>query len=670
MMKIRIFSVLLILSLTACSPAATQTVPSSSAIIQTPTPLSTLTPLPTATPLPIATPLPQAVLIQPATLLSGPDDRGFTALAELSSGTSVGVMGTFVDYAQIQVSVNGTLQTGFIPRLDLDTIPSGISELTKDRVPWLDLSLQNRLVLAGFTQVSSSTAVTLTGISNGTSDFVLHMHPDDSFRITLQMNTNTNDIVSIQLGDKMFGKPEWWSDLRQINLNIEEGHWAIWIRDGLSDDFQAIPLDVDSSETVTALFPDPHGTTILFTRADGSLIQSLDIAHLTGTNLPDGLFPDGDIYMSYNVPPQATITIHTGMLEVAPSGKWSGSTVMHVPSLKDAFVAKDISMATVFNYTESRDPHNWDALFANYDTLTVGDFYWGYAWEGRGQYNFSRIDKTVDWARANHFRVRGSLVWGALDSGVPNWIIKGHFSRDELIDILREHVTTVINHLKGRVDEWVVVNEYFSRLPYADADYWRTHIGPDYVNIAFQAARDADPNAILILNDTNNESPRDSLTRSVSTAMLDGVRKMKEQGVPIDAVGMEMHLLNSPWSSKVRPEKEDVVKTMQEFGALGVKVYITEFDVDLHVISGTQDERLEYQAQLYRDMLEACLVSGVCAGFSTWGVADAVSWISHCGNSSFCLNHPDGAPLMLDDDYHPKPAFFAVYDVLTKSSRP
>jgi endo-1,4-beta-xylanase len=64
------------------------------------------------------------------------------------------------------------------------------------------------------------------------------------------------------------------------------------------------------------------------------------------------------------------------------------------------------------------------------------------------------------------------------------------------------------------------------------------------------------------------------------------------------------------------------------------------------------------------------LESNACDSFSTWGVADATSWITQICSESWCINQPDGAPLMFDNDYKPKPAYLAVRDVLQNFSMP
>jgi len=112
------------------------------------------------------------------------------------------------------------------------------------------------------------------------------------------------------------------------------------------------------------------------------------------------------------------------------------------------------------------------------------------------------------------------------------------------------------------------------------------------------------------------------------------------------------------------PDKDDVIDTIRQLAAFGVQVYITEMDVDLARIRGSQAERLEFQARVYRDIIEACLQSGVCTSFATWGISDSASWLT-C-EYLWCLGEANAAPLMFDASFHPKPAFFAVREALAR----
>lgn len=177
--------------------------------------------------------------------------------------------------------------------------------------------------------------------------------------------------------------------------------------------------------------------------------------------------------------------------------------------------------------------------------------------------------------------------------------------------------------------------------------------------MCFQWAHEADPNAILILNGDRNDSPRSAEARQNIEKTYQVVKELNADGVPIDGIGMQMHFF-SPWDAGGIPDKAEVVTTMQRFAELGVKIYVTEFSVNLDKIPGSQEEKYQKEADIYRDMLSACLESGVCAGFTFWGLADQWTWEVRWNNIK------DAAPALYDQDYQPKPAYDAVWDVLSE----
>jgi endo-1,4-beta-xylanase len=274
----------------------------------------------------------------------------------------------------------------------------------------------------------------------------------------------------------------------------------------------------------------------------------------------------------------------------------------------------------------------------------------------------------LDNAVRQGWRVRAShLVYGER-TFLPDWLKTGHYTRDEYIQILHDHINTVVGRYKGRVQEWSIANEAPQRSLTPGTDFWRDKIGPDYIKMAFTWAREADPGGLLIFNSGFNWAPQDALTSRTINRMLAMVKDLKGQGVPIDVVGVEMHLfLAQPmymlFEPQVPPAKESVIQTMRQFAQLGVRIFITEMDTDLTRQAGSQGQRWTFQAQVYKSMVEACLESGVCDNFSTWGISDvSPSWLNCTG--PFCMNEPNADALMFDKEFRPKPAYFAVRDAL------
>jgi endo-1,4-beta-xylanase len=238
---------------------------------------------------------------------------------------------------------------------------------------------------------------------------------------------------------------------------------------------------------------------------------------------------------------------------------------------------------------------------------------------------------------------------------LPAWLKDGNYSKEELSAILQEYVTTVAAHYKGKVYIWSIANESAGGSIYG-GDFFQDKLGPAYIENSFRWAQEADPDALLMLNEIDNHSMV-SEKAVVFKKMYSLVEDMKNKGVKIDVVGMQMHLY--PQSlTRMPASKQEVIDAMRAFSALGVRIHITEFDVNLHYINASEQEEWQYQASIYQEMLEACLESGVCDGFSLFGVADHETWYRPA------YGMLDADPLLFDREYNPKPAYFAIFETL------
>jgi endo-1,4-beta-xylanase len=222
------------------------------------------------------------------------------------------------------------------------------------------------------------------------------------------------------------------------------------------------------------------------------------------------------------------------------------------------------------------------------------------------------------------------------------------------MDILHDHIQTVGSRYSGKIKEWTVVNEAFTRGQgvYGLKDWWKDHTGStqNYIDNSFIWARQADPNSKLILNDFNNEGKND-----ISNAMYDYIKSAKERGIPIDGIGMQMHI-----DGTHPPTKDEVVSNMQRFGALGIDVYVTEFDVNMNDVKAADEDKDKIEADIYYEMMRACIESKVCHSFSILGITDKETWYKYVGLS-------DARPLPFDEKYRPKPAFFALQAALKQN---
>jgi endo-1,4-beta-xylanase len=171
-------------------------------------------------------------------------------------------------------------------------------------------------------------------------------------------------------------------------------------------------------------------------------------------------------------------------------------------------------------------------------------------------------------------------------------------------------------------------------------------LGPDYIGDAFRLAREADPSALLFYNEYGAEG-----AGAKSDRVYELVKGLKEMGVPIDGVGMQMHLDATSY-----PQPADIAANMQRLVALGLLVNISEMDVRIQSVSGTLAQRLELQKRVFHDIIAACVAQPRCHAATFWGFTDKHTWI----DSAF---GPD-SPLLFDENYRAKPAFFGVQDAL------
>jgi len=266
----------------------------------------------------------------------------------------------------------------------------------------------------------------------------------------------------------------------------------------------------------------------------------------------------------------------------------------------------------------------------------------------RGRYDFSKADAIVEFAEQHKMAVRGhALVW---DLQLPDWLTQSNFSQDEYKAFLQEHITTVVGRYAGRIFAWDVVNEPLDERGQIRQNFWHHAIGPEYILLAFQWAHAADPEAELFLNESYAEGLGEK-----SQGLYALASGLLEKGAPIHGIGMQMHLrLENP------PDPLEVTMNMQRLADLGLMIHITELDVSLQDASGTLDEKLAAQAQVYGDMARACLSTPSCNAFYTWGLTDRYSWIPD-------LTGREDHTLLFDENWQPKPAYQAVVEALQEA---
>lgn len=275
------------------------------------------------------------------------------------------------------------------------------------------------------------------------------------------------------------------------------------------------------------------------------------------------------------------------------------------------------------------------------------------------RFDFTSSDALFAFAETRHLQVRGhTLVW---HNSVPDWL-KNASSKLDVRQLFVEHIRTVVGRYRGRVHSWDVVNEAISPEDAQPGNlrksFWSESIGPDYIDLAFRTAREADPHVRLGYNDYSVEydSPDQAVRRDSILALVRGLRERK---VPIDAVGIQAHIRAGATS----PIGKGLASYIESLRQMGLEVFVTEMDVnedDLPFDDVAQRDAAV--ARTYREFLDVALANPAVKAVLTWGISDRRTWLNE--SQSHQRKHPNRQQraLPFDRDYRPKDAFFAIRD--------
>ena len=267
----------------------------------------------------------------------------------------------------------------------------------------------------------------------------------------------------------------------------------------------------------------------------------------------------------------------------------------------------------------------------------------------QGEYDFDRADEIIAYAREHDQVVRGhTLAWHNQN---PAWLEEGDFSADQLREILRDHIHTVVGRYQGQIQQWDVVNEIFDDDASWRGTIWYEALGPDYVADALRWAHEADPEALLFLNDYNVEG-----INAKSTAWYELIQDLLADDVPVHGFGIQGHLsIEFGFPGHVQAN-------LERFDALGIKTAITEVDVRMALPDDgvPTEEQLQRQASDFGGLLEACLEVEGCDSFTVWGFADRYSWVP-------VFFPGEGAANLMDEDFTRKPAYYELRRLLAQA---
>jgi endo-1,4-beta-xylanase len=335
-------------------------------------------------------------------------------------------------------------------------------------------------------------------------------------------------------------------------------------------------------------------------------------------------------------------------------------------TLKDAY--KDyflIGAAINSAQIVGQDTQSCDVLFQHYNTITPENcMKWENIHPKPGVYNFELADKYVVLGETHHMFIVGHcLLWHAQ---TPRWVFTDstgkNLSREALLDRLRDHITTIVSRYKGRINGYDVVNEALNEDGSMRKSKWYEIIGDDFIQKAFEFAKAADPNVELYYNDYNIEIP------AKRAGAIRIIKDLQSKGIKISGVGIQGH-----WHLDA-PKLVDIDSSIMEFGELGIKVHITEMDINVlprpENLSGADVSKnftltkesnpypngLPDSAQVkltdrYVDMFKIFLKhKDVMKRVTFWGITDGMSWLN-----GWPIRGRTNYPLLFNRDYTAKP---------------
>lgn len=359
--------------------------------------------------------------------------------------------------------------------------------------------------------------------------------------------------------------------------------------------------------------------------------------------------PGGQLDLSPSTHPLSRRLVLASGLALAACGREPASAQpIPEPPLKSL---APFRIGTAVRAAELSEPAYGDLVARHFSQITAEwEMKMEFVVQPDGAFRFDRADAIAAFARAHGQRLFGhTLVWYANE---PEGFLRLDETRQSFEGALRNYVTAMVSRYRGLAAGWDVVNEpVMENGEGLRESLWTRKLGQTgHFRVAFEAARAADPDAVLFVNDYHLESRPAKLATYMRL-----IEQLLTEGLPLGGIGCQTHC----WS-ELAPGA--ITATLKALAGFGLPIHLSEMDVS--VVQGgmlaSREEAERRQARLYGEAIEAfaALPERQQFAFTVWGLRDRDSWLKR--------ENAADRPLLFDDAGRPKPAFSAVVDALRR----
>jgi endo-1,4-beta-xylanase len=346
-------------------------------------------------------------------------------------------------------------------------------------------------------------------------------------------------------------------------------------------------------------------------------------------------------------------TFAVGALAFRPASLAIGrAPVSGEQSLRNLAASRGLLYGAATQRSILTDDPQFAAAFAQQCGVLIpeNELKWDFLRPTPQSYDFASADWLCKFTQQHQMNFRGhTLVW---NKGLPFWF-DSYANPENARQLMLSHIGAVVGRYAGRTQSWDVLNEAIEPADkHPDglrSSPWLDLLGPDYIDLAFHAAAEADPKALLVWNEIHMEF---DWARANRQAWIQNLQKRIKRGIPIHAIGLQSHI----WAN-VPSYGDDFLIFLQKVEDMGLKILITEMDVTDSDIPGDVTSRDKVVAGIYYDYLSAVLSHRSVVAVLTWGLSDRYTYLTKYKPRS------DGGPvrpLPLNSNLNLKPAWYSI----------